>query len=1173
MASARCKYALLAFLFLGLLAFAGYLGSDRGLHGLVRPALERALSAGLGGEVSIAELDLDLHSLRIAGLELQRQDQLRLQLQAMEAEFSWADLLKRRLGKLHLVSPHLEIVRSGESGGDGLPLPAFPPLQIDDLLIEQGRINLSLQNTQLLLQQITFRTALGENFSFFGSAALGVGVGLPLEVGGRGTWNKEITLTLERFVLDSRSLLASPVELSLATGKNLDFVGQLSWPGFSSDDLQKIGAALGVAMLSADDWQFATRQAVLRFGGGGEDVELQLSLGGARIVGKGLVLPLEQGRLSLQGRGGRWQGQGEWALAEGYSGALNLALGQKGLEGRVSQALGEPGALLETEFIRNDRGEIFGTGKVKRFTHRHLERFALLLGLDNPLPADISVELEVTGFGFCFKDGQFDLQLGLARGLAKKKALQLPFNQLQAELHSKDGRWGGRGRLRVAESVPVDWTLSFAEGNLNGQLDLAADDLAATVLRLKGGSRLPVSGGLHLHTDIALLKGRWSLKTRMEGQKGKGPGFNISRLAADISLQGAFENLFTEVSLMYQGRVLASARGPWNRLEFEMPPQRWDHLQGLLGAIKLPAGLEAIEGLAAAGRLTFSPKQTWQLQGRVAADRVGLKGGVLEAVRVQGRIRPEGELLLAPELTVSGRLNLKGTSIGALEAAMTGSYRSGAFGLGIERLSLAEIEYLSPDGLSGMAGGTLQLAGKLTGSVNEQMLDWNLQGRGRATEVLHGAFYADFSKLPMEFEFDGDVDGEAARLNFRRLLLQIEGAGELRLAGALTTASQQVSARFELSPLEGSLAQVLRASLAAYAPSLKELQLRGAMGGELALSRRGKTWQLQGKLLPSGFGLDWPRGKIRVQGGRGLIPLVVSSGAKPEVEGRGRLYLEGLSLGPASYSGSVGILATVNRVRFLDPLEFKLTRGQVRLAEVGAGFGPKGLEFAGRIQVAKVDLEALATELELPRMTGRIDADLGQIRYADGVLSSEGQAQVRAFGGSLKVSGLRYENPFSSYPTLHGDIEFSGLDLHQLTHTFAFGEMNGVVDGYIRNLRLFGRTPSQFVAEVRTRPKGRRNISVKALKNLTLLSQGGLSAALSRGVYRFIDFYRYRQIGIRCTLDRDIFNLRGTARSGSERHLVYGGLLPPKIDILAPAQAISFKEMVKRLGRIERTGN
>ena len=132
--------------------------------------------------------------------------------------------------------------------------------------------------------------------------------------------------------------------------------------------------------------------------------------------------------------------------------------------------------------------------------------------------------------------------------------------------------------------------------------------------------------------------------------------------------------------------------------------------------------------------------------------------------------------------------------------------------------------------------------------------------------------------------------------------------------------------------------------------------------------------------------------------------------------------------------------------------------------------------------------------------------------------------------------------------------------------------MNGIVDGYVHNLRLFGLTPSEFDLKFETRQEGKRNISVKALNNLSILSQGGISAALSRGIYRFIDFYRYRKIGFLCHLQNDVFRIRGTALPGSDRYLVYGGWMPPKIDIIAPTHAISFKEMLQRLSRVERAG-
>ena len=222
--------------------------------------------------------------------------------------------------------------------------------------------------------------------------------------------------------------------------------------------------------------------------------------------------------------------------------------------------------------------------------------------------------------------------------------------------------------------------------------------------------------------------------------------------------------------------------------------------------------------------------------------------------------------------------------------------------------------------------------------------------------------------------------------------------------------------------------------------------------------------------------------------------------------------------------------------------------------------------------MAGVELEQLSRDFGILPLAGRIDADLGRISYRQGRLETAGQAEIRVFGGRLQVSNLRAEDLFSSYRSFQGDIEMTGLDLSQLTRTFAFGEINGIVDGYVHDLRLFGKVPSRFQAALHSRDSGTRNISVKALNNLAVLSQGGIAAALSRGIYRFIDFYRYRKIGILCALQNDQFLLRGDAREGADNYLVYGGWLPPKIDILAPRTAVSFKEMLRRLERVGRAG-
>jgi hypothetical protein len=56
---------------------------------------------------------------------------------------------------------------------------------------------------------------------------------------------------------------------------------------------------------------------------------------------------------------------------------------------------------------------------------------------------------------------------------------------------------------------------------------------------------------------------------------------------------------------------------------------------------------------------------------------------------------------------------------------------------------------------------------------------------------------------------------------------------------------------------------------------------------------------------------------------------------------------------------------------------------------------------------------------------------------------------------------------------------------------------------------------------------------------------------------------------VHATLQNDRLELKGTANSGDDRYLVYGSLIPPRIDVIAPASSISFNEFLKRLARIK----
>ncbi len=52
-------------------------------------------------------------------------------------------------------------------------------------------------------------------------------------------------------------------------------------------------------------------------------------------------------------------------------------------------------------------------------------------------------------------------------------------------------------------------------------------------------------------------------------------------------------------------------------------------------------------------------------------------------------------------------------------------------------------------------------------------------------------------------------------------------------------------------------------------------------------------------------------------------------------------------------------------------------------------------------------------------------------------------------------------------------------------------------------------------------------------------------------------------------LKDDNFILTGIERSGDKGYLIKGAFLPPRVDVVSYSQNISFKELVKRIRRVQ----
>ena len=565
-------------------------------------------------------------------------------------------------------------------------------------------------------------------------------------------------------------------------------------------------------------------------------------------------------------------------------------------------------------------------------------------------------------------------------------------------------------------------------------------------------------------------------------------------------------------------------------------------------------------------------KGTWEL---ASIDPTQLSKGLvrrfdnapqLRNIALSGQLRWSDAGFTLPSLRLRGELEGQGWKGGFRADAKIDRYAD-AWRITLHQLTADDLEFFSADGLSGWTGGTLRLAGSLEIGARTS---FTVNGEINLTEALLGNWYGELADLPLHF----NLRGQRTEPGLWQLV-----QGELSLAQLVTAdltaetdlRSGRLGGRIAVVELGGDFSRQVKKHGSFALSQLNHLVMAGGLEaeGNLRWTPTGRDLNIAIQLQHAGLRLG---SDLVIRNIDGTVPLIVREpGLATGQEKTGRLTWESFEAGPLhGEETGITLTASPNRLLMHETLPLQLAGGELNLFEATLGWDESPF-FKTSARLSGVKLGALSEDLGWPPLNGLLEAELRGIRYSNDRLSLDGGASANLFGGRVELSNMSVRSPFAAHPLFRLDVDFSGIDLLQLTETFAFGEMNGIADGYIHHLELFGTTPSTFQARFETRTSGTRNISVKALNNINTLSQGGLSAALSQGIYQFIDFYRYRKIGLLCSLKNDLFQVQGTARETDPRYLIEGSLLPPRIDVLVSSPTISFKEMVRRLQRIERT--
>jgi hypothetical protein len=448
-------------------------------------------------------------------------------------------------------------------------------------------------------------------------------------------------------------------------------------------------------------------------------------------------------------------------------------------------------------------------------------------------------------------------------------------------------------------------------------------------------------------------------------------------------------------------------------------------------------------------------------------------------------------------------------------------------------------------------------------------------------EILWGKFFGDLKTQKPVLDIVGDYQRGEDRIELRRASLRLAGVGNIAIIGAVETVAQSPRLRLQLRSgdfLPGGFYDFfLRDTFSRQYPLLGKLAVGGKMtfqaqlqGPIDSLAAEGSLSLLAGELHAKSN--DWEIGPIVLD-----LPFQIDLGETKQpssrVPRRGTLVIERARFAAQSIASIKTTLSLSNNsLRFLQPISVKIFGGEVVIGNLS---WPDLLEDPKRVSLSaelkRLQLDSMTEALHWPRFSGTLTGSIPEVQSVDNALRTQGEIQVELFGGHMSIGKLEIENPFSSLASIKLDAKIDGIDLEQLSKTFAFGRISGILEGTIEDLVVTDGQPAQMRADLHTvaRSGAEQRISVEALNKITVLSSGESAGALYGGLASFFDSFRYSKLGFKATLKNDRLTLRGVESDGDKELLVVGSLLPPTVNIISHTQNIAFSELLRRLERIK----
>ncbi len=589
-----------------------------------------------------------------------------------------------------------------------------------------------------------------------------------------------------------------------------------------------------------------------------------------------------------------------------------------------------------------------------------------------------------------------------------------------------------------------------------------------------------------------------------------------------------------------------------------------------------PAGRQDVKGTLRYGRA----------DGALAIDMHGLKLGggtaslaaTLDTAGWRGRARLD-RVVIEPLLKLGQQLEVLPAGYSAT-GVLSGRIEARGIDTSPQKIEAdLTVQELTANNEEGTLA-TDKLGVALQMSATQRRGDWSFDAKVRSStgQAYAEPIFMDFGAHAIDARAMGEwkADGQLAIDQF-----QLDHAQVARAQGRATL-MLEAEQPLQLLQLKLDSLQFPGAYETYFQPMLldtnfKSLQTSGAISGELSL-REGAPEQIhlnfadvslddgQRALVLAGLSGDWHWSAQQAE----------DDSDDPEAEGQAAnadshlRWSSGTLLNLDLGAARLDFNTHGHQFRLLEPVSVPLLDGAIELESFRVrNLGKPSVAFMVDATIRPISVAQLCQAFGWPEFGGSIGGKISKLRMRDNVITLGTVLEAQVFDGSLRISDLRLEQPFSQWPRFAANIAFTNLDLNLVTSAFSFGGITGRLSGEIDGLKLFNWSPVAFDARLYTPPddRSRHRISQRAVQNIGSIGGGGagVTAALSSGVMKFFDDFNYDRLGLSCRLENEVCHLDGIAPAPNGGYYLVKGKGIPRIDVIGSAHRVDWPRLVQQL--------